>query len=1129
MSSCPPPAQIIPSAETLPAHQQRSTSANRPFLTLALLVASLTANSGLSADGHLQSPALGDTNNTQHASNLGQTVSFSRPAGLFAGTLPLSLDGAQAGQKIRYTLTLPSTAGANAPDPTADSTEYTSLLELTDSAIIRAAVFSADGLAQGPTATAHYLRYADTGDHRLDAFSSKLPLLVIDNHGFGPMVKDDIYRSGWLYGFAPDTNGNAQLAGSAAFALPFEFAVRGTSSADFFKKSFKTKLLDTAGKKQAIAPFGLGSYDRWQLIGPWFYDRTHIRNAFIYELSNRIGLWAPRTRLVEVFFNNNTDGLTAADHAGIYVLTDRLEVKPGRVDIAALKPADITEPQITGGYLFKADWPDPDEYQWTTDGKVMLVLDTPDVDDIAPEQIAYLENYVQQFEDALSADIASDWNTRNHLNYINRDTWIDFHLLLTLSKNADAFIGSTYFTKDRNGRISAGPLWDFDRSMGSVDSRNDIWSEWRSTQDGGDGWNHPWWGKLVRDPDFMQGWIDRWQTLRTNHLSNESLTKLADELADQIGEAAANRDTATFADNTSRFPGGYRGEIDHLKNWLVNRAQWIDQQFTPAPVVVKKDGQITITPPPDASLLYTLDGSDPRLGGDGVSTNAQQTAESLVLPEGSSFSARARANATVLFPATRWSSRLTATGSPPPSLPPLSAVTTAAGRDAILSAGTTPGAIRWQISTNQGVTWADLSDNAGYAGTGTSTLTILAPGVTLNGTLYRFTTRYNGTTYVSNAATLSVAPVFFPFPTGIAADTSGNLFVTDAKADTVGMIAPTLQVRMLVNETSAIRLNRPEDIAPLPDGGIVVADTANDVIRAININGVITTLAGQVGVRGHADGPANSAAFSSPKGIVRASDGSLYVADAMNHVIRRISPEGTVSTFAGAPGVSGALDGTGGAARFNRPTALAQGPDGSLFVSDTTNNLIRRITAAGEVTAFAGLAGISGYDDGAGNQAMFNRPGGLAADRSGNLFVADTGNSTIRRIAPDGTVSTFAGVPGVAGTDNGIGIAALFNQPQGITLGASGDLYVADTGNALIRKITPNREVSILTLTAAPSTPPPSPPPEPTPTSPDTSDSDGESGGGGAPSGAFLLGLALLALGRIYQNRHPSRNRNGPA
>ncbi len=1080
--------------------------------------------SGESTPGYLQTATPGGANSARRATSLDQVVTFSQPAGLFTGTLNLSLSGAIEGQKIRYTVTPPSAEGAKAPAPTVESPEYAGPIELTSTAIVRAAVFSADGLAQGTTATAHYLRYADSGEQRVDNFSSKLPLLVIDNHGFGPMVKDDIYRPGWLYGFAPDTDGNTTFGKTPSFALPLDFAVRGNSSALFPKKSFKTKLLDTAGRKQAIAPFGLGNYDRWQIIGPWGYDRAYIRNAFIYELSNRIGLWAPRTRLVEVFFNNNADGLSAADHAGIYVITDRIEPKPGRVEIAELKGTDLTTPSITGGYIFKADWPDEDEYRWKTKGNVLLVLDTPDVDDIAPEQILYLENYVQQFEDAISGDIANGWSTRNYLNYINRDTWIDFHLLLTLSKNADAFAGSAFFTKDRNGKISAGPLWDFDRSMGSDDPRNDAWNEWRSTQDGGDGWNHQWWGKLVRDQDFMQGWIDRWQSLRKSHLSNEGLTGLVDELAGQIGEAAANRDSATYVGNTSRFPGGYAGEIAHMKDWLVKRAQWIDQQLIAAPVVVEKDGQITITPPTGASLIYTLDGSDPRIGSGGISPNAIQTAAPLVLPADTTFSARARANNSMPFPVTRWSNRVTMIGStppPPPTLPQLSAVTTAAGHDVTLSAGTTPGTIRWQISNDKGVTWTDLSDNTAYAGTDTATLKILAPGETLNGTFYRFTTSYYGTSYASNSATLSVVPVFFPFPTDITADASGNLFVTDANADNVGIINAALQVRMLVGENSATKLNRPEGVTTLPNGSVAVADTANDVIRLINSSGVVTNLAGQTGVRGHTDGPANSATFSSPKDVVRHSDGSIYVADALNHVIRKISPEGTVTTFAGAPGATGTLDGTGSAARFNQPRALVLGPDGSLFVSDSTNNTIRKISANGEVSTFAGLAGISGYDNGTGGTALFNRPGGLAVDGSGNLFVADTGNSTVRKITPDRTVSTFAGVPGVAGVENGTGSAALFNQPQGIALGASGDLFVADTGNALIRKITPNREVSTLTLSAAPPPPPPPPPPPsdptPTPTPPATPPSSGGSGGGGgAPSLSFLLGLALLALGRIY-------------
>jgi len=1065
-------------------------------------------------------------------SAISESVSFSSPGGLFAGKLSLTLTGARENQTIRYTLTAPSAAGAEAPEPSATSSAYVGPIELESSVIVRAAVFADDDLSHGPSATAQYVRYADSGSQRLDNFSSNLPLLVLDNHGLGAMQKDGIDRLGWIYGFSAGS-GNSALGAGASFALPLEFAVRGNASAAFQKKSFKLKLLNTAGKKQAIAPFGLGNFDKWQLIGPWGYDPSFIRNAFMYELSNRIGLWAPRTRFVEVFINGDSDGLTAQDYAGIYVLTDKIEPKEGRVAIADLEEDEITEPKVSGGYIFKVDWADEDDYTWTTEGGVTLILDTPDVDDIVPEQAYYLEKYVQQFESALFRDIATGWSERAYLNFINRDTWIDFHLLNTFAKNSDAFQGSTFFTKDRNGKLSAGPLWDFDRSMGSTDPRNVAWNEWRSVEDGGDGWYSQWWGKLVLDPDFMQGWIDRWQTLRDSTFSNTALTGLATELAAGIGEAAAKRDIAAYPGNESRYVDGYDGEIARLKEWLTNRAQWIDAQFSGPPTIVKQGGQITITPAPGTTLVYTLDGSDPRRSGGTIASAAQQTDNPLVLPDHATFSARSRNSGTVKFPATPWSAAVTVigTGAPPPptvsTLPNIPNTTIAAGHATAFSAGDVPGSIQWQISTDKGVTWTNLSDNADYSGATTNTLTVKATRDALDGAHFRYTTAHLGTTYTSNSATLTVVPVFFPFPTGIAADSAGNLFVADANSNLVGAINLSGQVRTLAGKGSSAVFNRPEGLIVLPDGGLAVADSANDSLRTVTASGGVAILAGRPGARGSTDGPAAGATFSDPKDVARTPAGAIIVADAMNHVIRRIAPNGMVTTLAGTAGSSGIADGNGAAARFNYPSAVTADAQGNLFVADTTNNAIRKISPTGDVTTLAGLPGVTGFDDGKGNAALFNRPGGLVVDGSGNLFVADTGNSTIRKVTPDGTVTTLAGIPGIAGVENGPGGNARFNHPQDLARDNAGNLFVADTGNALIRKITPAGEVSILALSAAPisgndgGSNPVNPPIPPATTS--GGNGGGGGGGGGAPSWGFMLALGLLTLHRIRQLRSLSR------
>jgi sugar lactone lactonase YvrE len=215
----------------------------------------------------------------------------------------------------------------------------------------------------------------------------------------------------------------------------------------------------------------------------------------------------------------------------------------------------------------------------------------------------------------------------------------------------------------------------------------------------------------------------------------------------------------------------------------------------------------------------------------------------------------------------------------------------------------------------------------------------------------------------------------------------------------------------------------------------------------------VTTFAGKAGSSGSTDETGTAARFNSPSAIT--SDGTnLYVADSGNHTIRKIViDKGEVTVFCGsANGVSGSLDGTGTAALFNYPSGITS--DGTnLYVADSGNHTIRKIViATGEVTTLAGTSGISGSTEGTGSAALFNNPLGIATDRT-NLYVADSGNHTIRKIVIDkGKVTTLAGTAGSTGSADGTGKAARFNNPVGIAT-VDAVLYVGDTGNNTIRKL----------------------------------------------------------------------------
>lgn len=180
-----------------------------------------------------------------------------------------------------------------------------------------------------------------------------------------------------------------------------------------------------------------------------------------------------------------------------------------------------------------------------------------------------------------------------------------------------------------------------------------------------------------------------------------------------------------------------------------------------------------------------------------------------------------------------------------------------------------------------------------------------------------------------------------------------------------------------------------------------------------------TTFAGSAGP-GSTDGTGVSARFRSLQGVAFGRDGNIYVADTGNHTIRKITPAGEVTTLAGTPLAAGWIDGMGDTARFESPAAIVVDPFGMIYVADAGNSTIRKITPSGAVTTFSGAANIQGSTDGPSDVARFDTPRALAIDPSGNLYVADSGNHTIRKITPDGIVSTVAGLAGVSGSTDGL-------------------------------------------------------------------------------------------------------------
>lgn len=303
----------------------------------------------------------------------------------------------------------------------------------------------------------------------------------------------------------------------------------------------------------------------------------------------------------------------------------------------------------------------------------------------------------------------------------------------------------------------------------------------------------------------------------------------------------------------------------------------------------------------------------------------------------------------------------------------------------------------------------------------------------------------------------------FDTPIGVAVDASGNVFVADKANYCIRKISTSCVVTTFAGGSipgtadgigTAARFGNLLGMIIDGTGNLFVTDGFNR-IRKITPSAVVSTVAGTT-TAGYADGPVATAKFNGPAGMTVDAAGNIYVADALNNRIRKISTTGIVSTVAGN-GVAALADGVGTAAYFNKPTGLALDAFGNLFVADRMNHCIRKITPAGVVSTFAGSA-IGGYIDGTGAAAHLFEPTSIAFDATGNMYITERYNNRIRKITPSSVVQTIAGdfVGNASGIVDGEGSIARFAYPAALTFDNAGNIYVADESNNRIRKITFN-------------------------------------------------------------------------
>lgn len=400
------------------------------------------------------------------------------------------------------------------------------------------------------------------------------------------------------------------------------------------------------------------------------------------------------------------------------------------------------------------------------------------------------------------------------------------------------------------------------------------------------------------------------------------------------------------------------------------------------------------------------------------------------------------------------------------------------------------------LSSSELITFAGSAGLSGNTdGTGSAArfnkptgITVLSNGAIMvadngNNLIRKITSGALVTTFAGNGDAESVnatgTAASFNKPYGIAGDSSNNIYVAEKGAHLIRKITPAGLVSTLAGTVglsgsadgagSLASFNQPTGVSVDGSDDLYVADYGNHMLRKVTAGGVVTSIAGAAGLAGTADGGPIAVKYNRPYGMDTDSSGNLYVADSANHTIRKITTDAIVTTLAGAAGSAGFINAAGSAARFYEPVDVAVGNLDNLYVADKTNNCIRKITPSGTVSTFAGTCGSAGYADGTGAAARFNSPSAIEADATNNLYVSDTNNHTVRKITTAGVVTTIAGAATLSGSDDsgaGGAVPARFNYPTGLYRESNGKLLVADNINHTIRVISPTGVVTTLAGTA---------------------------------------------------------------
>lgn len=599
--------------------------------------------------GFFESPTPG-ANNTSSGTNFASEPAFSVDSGVFTNnSITVTITG-PVGATIRYTV--------DGTNPTNNSPVYSGALTLSTNVFIKARVFQNGVFPSKIVSRSYFFLDTTTRD-----FNSNLPILIISTSGraVAANIPAGSPRTRGSLAVMDTFRGRSSITGDADYIGLAEFEIFGQTSAGFTKRPYNIEMQDDFGGDKSVSLLGFPADADWKLRNPWS-DKCLMNDFLAAELFEQMGNYSTRRRMVEVFVDTTGGKLTyPGDYSGVHCFLEKIEQGDDRVNVEELTPDHTTEPEISGGYVWKKDKPPADgspEATFSTTGGAGLSAQTfrwhePKPRDLTLVQSNWIRNHLIRFEQAL---YATDWLIRtgtNHYSYYaDLDSFVDQQWIVEFPKQIDGYRISNYMHKDRNGKIKMAPIWDWNLSFGNANylegGFTNGWYWALASEFDHMGWlRRPLTGGsaptgTAGDPMYIQKLIDRWGVLRTNVMNGDRVVARIDEIATLLSEAAARNyfkynnllgvelwpnPNGAFNGNPAPprawdvnyvTPNTYAGIIAEMKKWTRGRFNWIDGQFVKAPSFNHGGGQVSpgfnLTMTAAAgTIYYRTDGTDPRL------------------------------------------------------------------------------------------------------------------------------------------------------------------------------------------------------------------------------------------------------------------------------------------------------------------------------------------------------------------------------------------------------------------------------------------------------------------------------------------------------------------------------------